>query len=209
MNGGTMSREDLDELLEVMPKIAEAVNSFEAADLQRDAFSALLRAYGVATAPSQEAMADVPELPVSGENEVDITKPANQTEEKDAKKARPSRKSTRRQWSAEKNIDFWPEGKPSLDALCQEKKPTSIDHKNLISVFWFEQIAEVDAIDPGKILAAYKAMGWAEPSQPDTQLRNTASRYHWIDTSDIRSIKTTPGGRNTVNQHMPIEKVKK
>lgn len=203
-----MSREELDDLLEVMPKIAEAVNSFEAADLQRDAFSALLRAYGITAAPSGETADTSIENSANGETQIDIKQAVGQITEQDEKKPRAARKATRRQWSAEKNVDFWPSGKISFQDLCKEKQPNTIDQKNLIVVYWFEQISDLGTVDVGKVLAAYKSMSWLEPSQPDTRLRNTASKFHWIDTSDMGSIKTTPGGRNMVSQ-MPIEKAKK
>ena len=41
-----MGNDQLEELLEAMPRIAEAVNSFSSPEVQRDAFATLMRAAG-------------------------------------------------------------------------------------------------------------------------------------------------------------------
>lgn len=214
-----MPEQEFERLLDAMPRIAEVIKNFESGAMQQRAFDALVQSFGtVTTTGSQDTK------PISVNTSVDpkVTDQINQASPSqeaepsiisnpDARtsKTNGSRKRPRRQWTAERDIDFWPPGKKSFSDLVAEKLPTTMDQKNLIAVYWFEQEAEHEEINIGKILAAYKAVGWAEPRQADSRLRSTACREHWIDTSTMKAIKTTPGGRNMVQHRMPIKKVEK
>jgi hypothetical protein len=96
-------------------------------------------------------------------------------------------------------------GKQSLPDLANASKPRTIDQKNLVAVYWYEQVAGLPDINVGKVLAAYKQMDWNEPSHPDTALQATASREGWIDTRNMKAIVTTPSGRNMIKS-MPVAK---
>lgn len=105
-----------------------------------------------------------------------------------------------------RDIDFRPEGKQSFKALVSEKEPKTIDQKNTIAVYWLEQIAGIEEIGVGQVLAAYKECDWREPSDPANALQATASREHWLDTKSMKAIVTTPSGRNQVKHDMPLKK---
>jgi hypothetical protein len=71
-----------------------------------------------------------------------------------------------------------------------------------------EQVLELSDIGAGHVLAAYKACQWREPNAPDNSLQVTASTKDWIDTGDMKAIRTTSEGRNVVEHDMPIAKAK-
>jgi hypothetical protein len=120
-----------------------------------------------------------------------------------------ARKSGGRKWEAVRNIDFRPEGLQSLRDLVAEKQPKSINERNLVAIYWLEQVLEIQEIGMGHLLAAYKEEQWREPSDLEIAARSTASRTHWLDTSNTKAIKTTPTGRNIVKHDMPLVKAKK
>jgi hypothetical protein len=211
-----------DRLLEAMPRIAEAVNAFSSEKNQRAALDALVRAIGigpffegvaapaVAAAPAavsttplsdsgSYSAASVIEEPVTVNGSEPVTAPKTT-----ARRRRPGRK-----WEPVRNIDFYPEGKQSLPELAEEKQPTNADQRNLLAVWWLEQVAEMKNIGVGQVLAAYKACGWREPASPDNALQVTASRQSWIDTKDMTAIETTPQGRNLVQHQLPNKKAGK
>ncbi|WP_433535360.1 hypothetical protein ACQPZK_25410 [Micromonospora sp. CA-249363] len=211
-----MAEGDFQQLLDVMPKIAEAVKDLPDGLKQR-AFEELISTFKGVPTP-RTASPEVP--PVSqqptengrvaeAEAQPEVEPAATGGRSRKAKKATTPRKATtRKTWAPDRHIDFWPEGKQSFKDFVEEKQPASLHQKNLLAVFWLEQVAELPAIGVSQVLAAYKALDWDEPSSPDVYLRKTASAEHWIDTRKSADIKTTPGGRNMVKS-MPLLKGKR
>ncbi|MEU8116040.1 hypothetical protein [Micromonospora sp. NPDC048947] len=211
-----MAEGDFQQLLDVMPKIAEAVRDLPDGLKQR-AFEELISTFKGVPTP-RTAPPEV--LPVSqqptengrvaeAEKQPDVEPSATGGRSRRVKKATTPRKATtRKTWAPDRHIDFWPEGKQSFKDFVEAKRPATIDQKNLLAVFWLEHVAELPAVGVGQVLAAYKAVDWDEPGSPDVALRKTASTQHWIDTRKSTDIKTTPGGRNTV-KGMPLPKGKK
>ncbi|MER7559079.1 hypothetical protein ABTZ46_19200 [Nocardioides sp. NPDC126508] len=215
-------RDSFDRLLDAMPRIAEAVNTFSSEKNQRAALDALVRAIGLADAGAAAPPASPPisiHLPApevgddAAEDSADLvtkTSPA-QTEspKSNGTSASKRRRSPARKWEPVRDINFRPADKQSFKDLVAEKQPASIDQKNIIAVWWLEQVAELKEIGVGHVLAAYKECDWREPSYPDNALQVTASREHWLDTKNMKSILTTPSGRNVVQFDMPLKKDKK
>ena len=205
------ARDTFDRLLAAMPRIADAVNAFTSEKNQRAALYALVSAMGVAPrGPSVAGAAavsittpDLVERPVEG----DVAGVADEVASPVAVAGRKRRSSTRK-WEPVRDIDFRPEGKVSLRDLVAEKQPASIDQKNIIAVWWLEQIAGLAEIGVGHVMAAYKECSWREPAHPDNALQVTASRAHWLDTKNMKAIVTTPSGRNVVQFDMPLKKDK-
>jgi hypothetical protein len=126
-----------------------------------------------------------------------------------AAKTSSRRRRTARKAEPVRDIDFRPEGKQAFKDLVEEKSPTTIDQKNVLAVFWLEQVAGIGGIGAGHVMAAYKDRNWREPADSVNSLQATASREHWIDTKDMKAIVTTPSGRNQVIHEMPMAKAKK
>ncbi|MFK3981346.1 hypothetical protein ACI2K4_13330 [Micromonospora sp. NPDC050397] len=213
-----MSEGDFRQLLEVMPRIAEAVKDLPDG-LQERAFDELINMFkGVPTPRMASAeMLSVARQPaeeggVSGtEDESYEELSATGGQSRRTKKAGTPRKVTgRRSWSPVRDIDFRPPDKQAFRDLVAEKEPTTNFQKNLLAIYWLEQVYELSEITVGHVVAAYKECNWREMAQADKQLRNTASETQWIDTGSMKAIKTTPRGRNTVEHDMPLPgKVKK
>lgn len=217
-----VDRDTFDRLLDAMPRIAEAVNTFSSEKNQRAALDALVRAIGitdvgVAADASGPISVYAPAGEVGAAEEVDVpAQPMDETSSAAAEAPKPNgasgskrRRGPARKWEPVRDINFRPAEKQSFKDLVAEKQPTTIDQKNIIAVWWLEQVAEIAEIGVGHVLAAYKECDWREPSHPDNALQVTASREHWLDTKNMKAIVTTPSGRNVVQYDMPLKKDKK
>jgi hypothetical protein len=201
-----VAEEEFDRMLQAMPKIAEAVKKFPV-ELQQSAFDQLVGALagGVAEQrqPPDGATETGAQEGVASVEPTDKAEGRRKRRRQDNRAKIPRATGARKQWSPERNIDFWPKDKQTFPAFVEEKKPTSFHQKNLVAVFWLEQVASYTDVNVGRVLAAYKAVDWKEPSRPDNSLQLTAHKENWIDTNDMSAIRTTPGGRNMIKD-MPI-----
>jgi hypothetical protein len=212
-----------DRLLDAMPRIAEAVNTFSSKKNQLAALDALVRAVGIpnvgiaVTSPGVlpssiqtfvDQTGDDGEELVSGTRNEALSTPEDPTKP-NGTSATKRRRMASRKWEPVRDINFRPPDRQSFKELIAEKQPSSIDQKNIIAVWWLEQVAEINEIGVGHVLSAYKECDWREPSNPANALQITASREHWLDTKNMKSIRTTPSGRNLVQFDLPIKKGKK
>lgn len=202
-----------DRLTEAMPKMAEAVNAFTLKDNQRLALQALLTAAGVPAAPpaapgASAPLTVVPDLPTrdSVEEEPEEISQASEDDSEPAKVKRTRRPNVKKTYPRVKDIDFRPEGKVSLRDFWAQKEPSNNHEKNLVIVYYLEEFLEVSAIEVGHVLAGYDDVGVKSPAIPDNSLMVTASQKRWLDTSDMKAIRTTHGGRNAIQYDMPIKK---
>jgi len=217
-------RDSFDRLLDAMPRIAEAVNTFSSEKNQRAALDALVRAIGLTDAGAAAALPASPPIPIhlpadeTGQDDAAgvstdlVTETSSvpaETPKSNGTSASKRRRSPARKWEPVRDINFRPADKQSFKDLVAEKQPATIDQKNIIAVWWLEQIAEIKEIGVGHVMAAYKECAWREPSYPDNALQVTASREHWLDTKNMKAILTTPSGRNFVQFDMPLKKDKK
>jgi hypothetical protein len=208
--GNTVADQDqFDRLLEAMPRIAEAINLFGSAEVQRSAFDALIASMGVSR-PRQvapvlgESDEDTPVAESDKGARVDEEEPDPRGAASTGSRRRRGRTVGKRSWEPIRDIDFRPEGKQAFKDLVGEKEPVTQDQKNLLAVYWLERVAGSQEIGVGHVMAAYKECDWREPAKPANSLQVTASREHWIDTKNMKSILTTPSGRNMVNHDMPV-----
>lgn len=211
-----------DRLTEAMPKMAEAVNAFTLKDNQRLALQALLAAAGIPTGPlvAPKSPAPLTVVPPLSEDEasddakgVDEARPDDSDEgvtaTESAKPKRARKPAGKRTFVRVKDINFRPDGKISLRDFWAQKAPANNHEKNLVIVYYLEEFLEVTAIEVGHVLAGYDEAGVKSPAIPDNSLMVTASQKRWLDTSDMKAIKTTHAGRNTVQYDMPLNKDKK
>jgi hypothetical protein len=198
-----------EELMSVMPSIAEMVNKFASEDNQRTAFGILLRAHGLPeqppalTGPREPGLSVVP--PLNGDS----------AEGHDAEEGGPSaahspsvsgrRRSAKKRSSARPlDVQFRPDGKPSLVDFAAEKTPVSIAERSAVVVYYLLEMLKFEAIEPGHVLAGFRECNWPDPSPSiDQALRVVASKKHYIVTSDMKNITLTSAGRNLINFHLP------
>jgi hypothetical protein len=198
-----VAEDNFDRLRNALPDIAKAVNEFKSETVQEQVLAALLQSLGlsqgVPPSPAGGGMNDQDDGGDGGADEVEETTTTTTT-----RRRRKPPKSV----SAEKDINFRPSDKDSLRDFAAAKAPTTNHERNLIAVYYMEQILELSDIGAGHVLAAYRDCQWREPGAPVNSLQVTASAKSWIDTKDMKAIRTTPGGRNTVEHDMPIAKSK-
>ena len=111
-----------------------------------------------------------------------------------------------RSWQAAKDINFWPTDKQSLPDFAAEKQTTIIHEKNLVVVYYLEEVLGISPIDVSQVLAGYQACGWKAPADPDNSLSVTASKKGWLNTSDRKALSVTHKGRQAVLFDMPSKK---
>ncbi len=204
-------------LLGAMPRIAEAVNAFDSKSTKRLAMEALIRAIGVPdhngdaepapTAVIDESAAAAPHTGDGVNNQSQKSEPGQENQPSDHSNSARGRKKKKAAPSLQpiRDLDFWPTGVQSLSDLVAEKQPTTNHQKNALVVYWFEEISSLTEFGASHVLSAYKAMKWREPTDLDNSLCVTASLKHWINTSDMKALKITPGGRNLVNHELPAQ----
>lgn len=216
-----------DRLIEAMPNIAKAVNAFALEDNQRTALEALLAAAGArasAVAPSEvrTPLAAVPPLPTTGsagkeEHDAPPAVPdtptgaaaappeAHVTQAVTPKRVRKAA-GAKKVYSRAKDLNFHPEGKISLRDFWTQKAPGNNHERNLVIVRYLEETLQIEKIEVGQVLAGYEAVDERSPAIPDNSLMVTASQKGWLDTSDMKAIRTTHGGINFLKFDMPKKK---
>lgn len=221
-----MPNDDFQELLAVMPDIAEAVNTFKSEAAQLKALKALIQtarngsdrpALPRATAaspqslPSErpsvqqeiEASSTVPALPPAPHRDEDAAHRVETT----AKKSRKS--SAKKNITVVRGLNFAPDGKQSLTDLVAQKQPRTVFEKNLVACYYLQHIMDLEGITVGHVLAVYQACSWVSSSSPDVSLRKTASTCGWIDTRNSKDIKVLWAGENHLESKMPTPDPKK
>ena len=203
--------ESFTELLDAMPRIAEAANAFKSEENQRSVLAVLLRALGLPDQPSIAVGAGLSVVPPLADHQADSGGEAGHAQDGQAGAARRrSRKSAgKKSWARVHDINFRPAGKEALGDFAASKAPVSFYEKNLVIVYYLEDILEIAPISVGHVLAGYQECGWKSPSDPENSITKTASRKGWLDTSDRTAIRLVHGGRNTVEHDKPIKKDKK
>ena len=201
-----MGEDPFDRLLDAMPKIAEAVNAFSSLEVQRQAFDALLRAHGRVDVNSVTPDADVPPAMEPSTDAQSETRTRSQSttrkktpspSKKAASTAPTARGRTVTTWTPNRNLNVRPEGKQSLMDFVTEKNPRNGLEKNLVVVYWLQEILGKEAIDPSDVMAGYRACSWPVPSDLPNGLSVTGSKKGWLDTKSRKDIKLTLAGENT------------
>lgn len=220
-----MPNDDFQELLAVMPDIAEAVNTFNSEAAQLKALKALIQTArngsdrpaltttaAVASPPPTEQPPAVMEL--QSTSAIPALPPAPNGGEETVSEAesvtkKPRKASTKKNITIVRGLNFAPDGKQSLADFVAEKQPRTMYEKNLVACYYLESVMGVEGITVGHVLAVYLACNWTPPSQPDTTLRNTAAAKDWIDTSDSKNIRVVWGGLHHIQSRMPTPDPKK
>jgi hypothetical protein len=208
------SESAFDQLLSVMPDIAEVVNKFASEDNRRTALAVLLRVHGL---PEQ-----APTLAGPHEPGLSVVPPlcGDTVEEHDAEESGPSadsspavsgrRRSSKKRSSARPlDVQFRPEGKPSLADFAAGKAPASIAERSAVVVYYLAEILKFEAVEAGHVLAGFRECNWPDPSPSiEAALQVAACRKRYLVTSDMKNITLTSAGRNLINFDLP-KKTKK
>lgn len=205
-----MAEQDIDALLERMPKIAAAVNAFESEGVQQSAFEALVAAFGVGSRNHQNSehasnrRAKTPEPPPEQEEE-----DAAENQGRQKRKARATGGSTGTSIAPVKDLNLRPKDVESFDDFVAKKLPRDNQEKFAVAVYWLEEIAKINPITLPHLAAVFKqTSGWRESGNLRKGVQMTGFRKNTINTSDLNNLCTTPHGRNFVEHDLPAKSTK-
>jgi hypothetical protein len=199
----------LERKLRLMSKIAEAVKEFDDPEIKRAAFHLLASDLGVEAPPEPTAPADLrvvqPQIEEMANQDSASVVPdvEGKAQSGAARQPRARKAGSKKSWSIDKEVNFWPADKQSLREFADQKKPRSIEQKNVVIVYYLTEILGMSAVNVGQVLAGFVACQWKPSNAPDVSLRVTASKYAWLDTSDSKAIKLTHAGRRFVEFDLP------
>jgi hypothetical protein len=206
-NSPTPGGTEFDQLLGVMSAIAEAVNKFNDPETGRAAFDSLMSARGMERKPKPTAPADlrVVEPPV-GDAGADGA--AADTQQSQATpRARRARKSGGKKSWPRPDLNFRPADKQSLVEFVAELQATNFHEKNTALVFYLQHVlGSTGDITPGHVAEAYDASAWTPPRDVENSLAKTSSDKRWLNTSDMKAIRTTNNGEHEVKYKMLAKK---
>lgn len=206
------NEDTFDRLLAALPQIAEAVNTFASEEVQRSVFAALVQALRIEDAPrpASPSPAAPPLAPPVTHLDSPVTEAEGDSGQDQNKSESPARTGRRRNgrskrsFAVQKGLNFAPDGNPSLEEFVAQKSPRNLDERNLVACYYLSEMMNLDAIDVSHVLAVYQAIeAWKASTHPDTSLQSTASKYGWIDTSDMKDIKVVWKGSNYIASKMP------
>lgn len=192
-SGTSKDKSRIDQLIEAMPRIAEAVKAFPES-VQPKAFDLLMAELRGTSVPVDQTL--VIRTPAGGR----ARQKATRAVEKEGKRRRVGGP------TALRDLDLAPTGKKSLKAFVQDKQPKTQHDKNATAVYYLRETLGITKVTVDHVFTAYKDMGWREPGNLANSLALTASRKRFLDTASLDDIKLTPPGRNHVSQDLPAPK---
>jgi hypothetical protein len=199
-----MSSKELDDLLDRMPQIAEAVGRFTSESIQSEVFRALIRAFGVAGDTAEDgAPSGTQESTTQGTNNGSgTTLPA--PAKKAAPKTAPGAK-VKQSFSIDKTLDLVKGGSPSFKEFWESKRPTSVLEKCLVSVYWLtRQTSRPLPATVEQVYTCFKAAGWTVPNDLVNTLQQTGTKG-WLDTKKRDDLKVVVQGENHIEHEMPAK----
>ena len=182
------------ELLDAMPRIAEAANAFKSEENQRSVLAVLLRALGLSDQPSAAVGAGLSVVPPLGDPADAVAEAGHGQEGEAGGPRRRSRKSAgKKSWTRVHDIDFRPAGKEALRDFAASKVPVSFDEKNLVIVYYLEDILKITPIGVATSWLATRSVGGSRPAIRKTpSRRRQAARDGWTRPTGRPSASCMP-----------------
>lgn len=185
-----------DELVEAMPKIAEAVKAFPES-VQGKAFDALMEAHAG-------------NAPIASTDTGSTSAKTRRTRKTSTRKSKASdngaKTTAKRSSSAPtmvKDLDLAPKGKASFKDFAAAKAPTSNNDKNVVIVYYLAQITGTSPITIDHVFTSYRNAAWKIPKNLQNSLAATASKKGYFNTSDLQDIRLEVHGINRVEHELP------
>jgi hypothetical protein len=114
-----------------------------------------------------------------------------------------SRQPKKETLSIVKDLNLAKQGeKPSLKDFCSQYTPSNNFERNLIFVYYLQNIAKEPAITTDHIFSCYRYVGIKIPRAFRQSLWDTASQKGWINTSSLEDIKLATQGINFIEHDM-------
>jgi len=100
------------------------------------------------------------------------------------------------------DLDFGPDGKPSLKEFFAEKTPDTDLDQVLVLAHYLQHTLRLSAIGPGHILTAFKHVGKPVPVDLRQTIRNMKKGKAWLNFTNIEAIRVTTEGENRVEHEL-------
>lgn len=208
-----MAQAELDQLLERLPAIAEAVEKFTSEAIQSQVLEALIGAFQMGARSDDDVGTDGSESGDSQDGQADtgtvIQRAALPAAKGTGMTKRTARKSggsrAKQSFSIDKDLDMVRGGPKSLKDFVGEKQPKTVVDKVLVSVYWLTRILEGDqpaTLD--RVYTCFKHMEWPIPSDLANSAQQTGVKG-WLDSRKRDDIKVVIGGENRVEHELPAE----
>jgi len=97
------------------------------------------------------------------------------------------------------NINFAPKGKESLEAFFAKYSPSSDDQRNLLFVYYLQNILEESGISVNHVYSCYDILKLRISENLPQTVRNTASKKGWIETKNA-ILSVTVKGSNQIKE---------
>ena len=104
------------------------------------------------------------------------------------------------------DLDFVPDGKPSLKTSFFEKSPSTDMEQVLVIAYYLQHTLELTQFGPSHILTAFKHVVVPVPVDLRATIRNIKKAKAWLSFSDLDNIRLTTGGENYVVHELPKAK---
>jgi len=202
-----MSATELDQLLERMPAIAEAVQRFKSDAIQVQVFDALVGAFqSAAHAPTSDSKkTKTPEPPADGKGDTGGDPASAQGARRTAsRKVGTGTAKSKQSFSIDKTLDLHA-GSQNFKDFAVAKQPKNVMEKALVAVYWLTRVLDsADAATLDRVYTCFKHMAWPIPSD----LANTtqqAGAKGWLDSRKRDDLRVVVGGENHIEHEMPAE----
>lgn len=187
-----MSEKSFEKLLQAMPNIAKAVNTFTSDSVQQKAFSILMDSFGV-----------VVEIEEPDDEVHDKSKPKKTSTQPRVSKGSKQRKAQSGPPKLKADLNLRPKGKKSLKEFVAEKKPQTNEERFAVIIYYLQKTLGEKAIGRDHVHTGFKELGVKAPIQIDAALGMAANRKGWINTSGGSDLKMTVHGENFVEHDLP------
>jgi hypothetical protein len=203
-----MGAEQLDELLQRMPAIAKAVNSFASEAVQQQAFDALVESLRTAASSQPSAKPHGAQTAATGTPRSPRKRTDARSSKSDGAASAGRKRAATKAPAMVIDLNLRPQGKKSFQEFVAEKAPSSQSEKNTVAVYYLKHELGVGKVSADHVFTAYREMKaeWKLPGDLRNSLQVTKSATGWLETSDMDDIKLTAAGTNTVEHDLPRKK---
>jgi hypothetical protein len=100
------------------------------------------------------------------------------------------------------DLNFRPDGYPTLKEFLEEKNPKNDIEAALIAVYYMQHRMSLTKIGPAHVMTVFKEAGKRIPADVTQTIRNVKKLRIWLDFTDIEDVHTTSQGENFVEHEM-------
>jgi hypothetical protein len=199
---------ELDDMLKMLPAIAEAVNAFKSESVQERAFEALLETMrGKSLSPGHVPLGPAESGATNGgRKRPKRSSAADGSTTGDTAKGQRSRRQGGGRLSIVGDLNLRPTGKQSFSDFAALKSPRSAPDMIAVAVFYLRHTAGVDKVATNHIYTCFKDVGWRLPANLPNTVSVAASRHSLLHTGGLTDITLTSRGENLVEHDLPAAK---